>query len=115
MQRHRCLEEMHFVCHDRQGVEDENNETFTTGRWVVRPELVRPERKIVVALHETRAAPSYLQGTVQHLERVVEGTTASGRRQRRVVLRIKKSSTPFPWKGKGSGEKGYVWARTTGA
>ena len=75
------------------------------------PNHVHPE--LVVALHESRAAPSYRQGVVVGIVRVDE-EILEGRRQRRVTLRARGTSQPLRWSGKGSGEKGYRWESPTG-
>jgi len=108
MSRSRQLEEVHFICHQGRQVVDQNDGTFLTSFWVIAPEHIRPG--LVFALHETKAEASYLQGVVLEVTRIREETKPSGRSLRRVELRVRETPVPLPWRGSGSGEKGFVWS-----
>jgi len=108
MPQKRRLEEAHVICHQGLYVEDQNDGTFLTGFWVIRPEHI--SEGLVFVLHETKATRSYLQGVVLRLTKVCEDQTPSGRRQRRVQLLVRKSPASLPWRGRGTGEKGLVWS-----
>ena len=107
MPRERRLEEAHFVCRQGRNVVDQNDGTFLTSYWVMRPEHIQPG--LVFALHEKKAESSYLQGLVLSLTDVRTERTSSGMLRRRVKLLVQKTPESLPWKGRGSGEKGFVW------
>jgi hypothetical protein len=107
MQRNKRLLEAHFICRQGRRVVDQNDGTFLTGEWVMKPEHIW--QGLVFALHETKAQHSYLQGVVLRVTHVREEIRA-GRRQRRVELLVRKTPASLPWRGRGSGEKGFVWS-----
>ena len=104
----RKLVAIHLVCRGGRGIRWVDKETFITGGWVINPEHIHDE--VVVALHDSKVQDSYLQGKVLQIHSVSEGLTDSGRRQRRLELLVKQTSTPLAWQGQGSGEKGLVWS-----
>lgn len=108
MPRNKRLLEAHFICHQGRRVDDQNDGTFLTGEWVMKPEHVW--QGLVFALHETKTQRSYLQGIVLSVKNVRETRTPSGRLQRRVELLVRKTHESLPWSGLGSGEKGFVWS-----
>lgn len=92
---------MHFVCHADLNVTDLGDGTFETGVWFVSAEAARTVAS--VALHETKAVPSYRQGAVvARRATIYEG-------KRRFIFRVRDDGRPVPWAGGGSGEKGYVY------
>jgi len=101
------LKEAHVICRRGMLVEDQSDGTFLTGYWLIQPDHIR--EGLVFALHETKAAHSYLQGEVVRLTNVRTDRTPSGRHQRRVEVLVRKSRTPLRWRGGGTGEKGLVW------
>ena len=108
MQRDKRLVEAHFICHRGRQVVDQNDGTFLTSFWVIKPEHIHPG--LVFALHETKAKHSYLQGLVLGVTRVRDDTKPSGRHLRRVELLVRKTPESLPWRGFGAGEKGFVWS-----
>jgi hypothetical protein len=105
------LAEAHFVCPEGENLTERPDGTFETGRWVMDPDHAHPG--LVVALHESKASPSYRQGVVEEIVRVDE-EMLEGRLQRRVTLRVRATPRPLRWSGKGSGEKGYKWEPPVG-
>jgi hypothetical protein len=103
----KSLREMHFVCREGLNVIEESGGTFLTGWWVVNPGHIRPGQ--IVGLHQNRSGSSYRQGVVVELVDVRKKSTTTGRRQRRVQLRVQQTPKQIPWAGNGAGEKGFVW------
>ena len=101
------LKEAHLICRRGMLVQEQADGTFLTGYWLIKPEHIR--EGVVFALHESKAAQSYLQGEVVRLTNIRTDRTPSGRHQRRVEVLVRKSRTPLSWKGGGTGEKGLVW------
>ena len=99
------LREVHFICHRGRGVRDQNDGTFLTGEWVIDPAHIY--QGLVLALHETKAHRSYLQGAILKTTHI---RIKPGGRNRRVELLVRKTPVSLPWKGLGSGEKGFVWS-----
>jgi hypothetical protein len=108
MMRDKLLKEVHVVCHQGRNMDDLKDGTFLTGDWVIKPERIR--QGVLFALHETKAEQSYIQGEVLGISDIRNDTKQSGRRMRRVRLLVRKTPTSLPWRGRGSGEKGYVWS-----
>ncbi|PYP88681.1 MAG: hypothetical protein DMF61_05730 [Blastocatellia bacterium AA13] len=104
----RRLEEVHFVCRRGHRVEEQNDGTFRTSSWVIKPEHIR--EGLVFALHDAHAEPSYLQGEVIGLIKVIDDRKPSGRRLRRVELHVRKTPGALPWRGTGTREKSFVWS-----
>ena len=88
---------IHLVCRERKNVRDESSVAFSTGFWYLARKHLQPG--LLVALHERKADPSYLQG---HLDSFTP-------EKARVVLHVNKTSDPVSWQGNGSGEKGYAY------
>jgi len=108
MPRNRRLMEAHFVCRQGRRVVDQNDGTFITGEWVMNPRNV--SQGLVVALHEAKAQQSYLQGTVIRVASIRQDPKSSGRVLRRVELLVRRTPHSLSWRGRGSGEKGFVWS-----
>jgi hypothetical protein len=106
MPQEKPLKEVHFICHQGRKVDDPEDGTFLTGDWVIKPERIR--RGLLFALHEKKAEPSYIQGEVLGISGIRKDTKQSGRCLRRVKLLVRKIPASLPWRGGGSGEKGYV-------
>jgi hypothetical protein len=106
MPQEKPLKEVHVVCHQGRKVDDLRDGTFLTGDWVIKPERIR--QGLVFALHEKKAEGSYLQGEVLRISDIRKDTKQSGRSLRRVKLLVRKTPAPLPWRGGGSGKKGYV-------
>jgi hypothetical protein len=108
MPRNRRLLEAHFICRQGRRVKYHSNGTFTTGEWVMNPAHIWQE--LVFALHETKAQSSYLQGVVVRVTNIRRDRKSSGRVLRRVELLVRRTPASLPWRGRGSGEKGFVWS-----
>lgn len=89
MPRNRRLQEAHFICHQRRRVNDQNDGTFLTGEWVMKPKHIW--QGLVFAVHETKAQPSYLQGVVLRVTNVRNDRKPSGRLLRRVELLVRRT------------------------
>jgi hypothetical protein len=105
----------HFVCDKGKGVTNNADGTLWTGTWVV--DQVHAERGeklgAYVALHESKAEPSYLQGIVRGWRKAErEHEYAEGRPvkiESGIVFLLQPTKEPYQWKGDGAGEKGYFW------
>ena len=106
----------HFVCDKEKGVITNSDGTFWSGTWVV--DQIHAERgeKIgaYVALHATKAEPSYLQGVIKGWRKSDrEQEYAEGRPVRiehGIDFLLEPTNAPYQWNGDGSGEKGYLWS-----
>ena len=94
---------MHFVCRDDLNITDHGDGTFETGFWAVA--LKHCETVAYVALHEAKDQLSYRHG------RVIDWHTVEYEGRDRVVFVVQQEGPARAWVGKGSGEKGYAWAR----
>jgi len=106
----------HFVCDRGQGVKKNDDGTLWTGTWVVAEVHAARAAKIsaYVALHESKAEPSYLQGVIKDFKRSArESSYAEGQEVQTeygMDFLFEPTSKPYAWVGEGSGEKGYAWA-----
>ena len=106
----------HFVCAKEQGVTHNADGTIWTGTWVIAQAHAERAAKVgsYVALHESKAGPSYLQGTIKDFriskrERsYAEGHVAQT--EFGIDFLFAPNNTPYEWVGDGSGEKGYAWS-----
>lgn len=109
----------HFVCAKEQGVIKNSDGSIWTGTWVVSQSHAQHAAKIgsYVALHELKAEPSYLQGTIKDFRRKErERSYAEGQEVQReygIDFLFEPTHKPYSWIGGGSGEKGYVWLSQT--
>ena len=106
MAKDKPLKEIHVVCHQGRKVDDLKDGTFLTGDWVIKPRRIH--QGLLFALHETKAEGSYIQGEVLGISDIRNDTKQSGRCIRRVKLLVRKTPASLPWRGCGSGEKGYL-------
>jgi len=110
------VSEFHFVCPKELGVTRASDGSIWTGTWVVaEANAVDAETYgAVVALHTSKAEPSYVQGAIK-------GWRKSPRQDRYAGDQLVKTASgidfqfvpknkPIPWRGDGAGEKGYLWA-----
>ena len=102
------VSEFHFVCSADTGVSVKDDGTFATGVWKVSEVHKEPSirLKTVLALHETKAQPSYRQGTIVGWDDVPRGEFGDGVGVRFIIAPL---DIPIAWFGEGSGEKGYRW------
>jgi hypothetical protein len=105
----------HFVCDKEKGVTTNSDGTIWTGTWVVdRIHAQRAEKiRAYVALHATKANPSYLQGIVKGWRRTSREPEYADGRPVKIELGIdflvEPTNEPYQWNGAGAGEKGYLW------
>lgn len=104
----------HFKCVRGQGV-FKNERGIWTGTWVVRKNLAEKAVRAgsYVALHETKAEPSYIQGKLldcqvsKREKQYAEGKSvkiAYG-----IDFLFEPTDEPYTWVGDGAGERGYAW------
>ena len=102
------VREFHFVCRDRRGVKRLSAEHFITGLWAVSQRRCEEAARLgaLVALHQSKASPSYVQGKIISWKVVLDPET----QRDRIQFTVQKTSKSLRWGGNGSGEKGYVWS-----
>lgn len=104
----------HFKCVRGQGT-FRNDRGLWTGTWVVKRELAEKAARAgsYVALHETKAEPSYLQGKIidcqvsKRERQYAEGQVA--KTPFGIDFLIEPTHQPYDWVGDGAGERGYAW------
>lgn len=103
------VSEYHFVCAGSRGVTDEGDGTFRTGSWVVAEDLVKASLKAAaqVALHESKAMPSYRQGVIRGYR--LTPRDMINKDNVGIEFHVEPTSEPLAWVGGGAGEKGYRW------
>jgi hypothetical protein len=109
----------HFVCDRGKGVTANSDGTMWTGTWVVDQIHAERAEKIhaYVALHATKAEPSYLQGIIKGWRRTArEQEYADGRPAKTefgIDFLLEPTTESYRWNGDGAGEKGYLWSAPT--
>ena len=109
------VSEFHFVCPNESEVKMEPSGFIRTGTWVVAEAHAVAATKFgsLIALHVTKAEPSYMQGTIKRWKkqarepRNAEGELVSN--EMGIEFQFEPTNDPLPWKGDGAGEKGYAW------
>lgn len=107
----------HFVCSNEQGVVRNNNGTAWSGTWVVDKEHAERAAKIgsYIALHQTKAESSYLQGIIRDFRRSEREHSYTEGQETQTKFGIdflfEFTDKPYEWIGDSSGEKGYAWGR----
>jgi hypothetical protein len=115
------VSEFHFVCPNESEVKRDPDGSIRTGTWVVAAANAETAVKYgsLVALHITKAEPSYLQGRVKAwAKQAREPRNADDelvKTEFGIEFLLEPTHTPLPWKGDSSGEKGYAWAQTPDA
>jgi hypothetical protein len=110
------VSELHFVCPSELEVTRNQDGTIWTGTWVVAQEHAERAGRYsaLVALHRAKAELSYLQGTVKAWRKSPRKRRYSGEQAAQVEegidFLLESSNSPLPWRGDGTGEKGYAWA-----
>jgi hypothetical protein len=108
----------HFVCPQEKGITRNEDGTIWTGTWVVAPVHAEFGSKsgAYVALHASKAEPSYVQGTICDWRRSKRDREYVEDRPVRTEFGIdfllQPTDEPYEWQGDGAGEKGYVWSPT---
>jgi hypothetical protein len=104
----RFVREIHLHCQKtpdkKVGPLRETPSHFDTAWWKINRKHIENREdgsKLIVALHDRKKEPSYLQGFVEE----VLDENADGK----VDIRVRKTSRPMMWGGNMSGERGYVW------
>jgi len=106
----------HFVCANDRGVTPMDDGCFRSGSWVVSEDRVRQsiEYGAYLALHESKAVPSYRQGRILNYARtpraMVDGEQPEG-----IEFLVEATNEAYEWVGTGAGEKGYRWEKFAGA
>jgi hypothetical protein len=114
--RGQYVSEFHFVCPKEDGITRNQDGTIWTGTWVVREEHATNALKYgaIVALHTSRAEPSYLQGPIRTWRKGPRERSYSGEQltqtEEGILFLFEPSDSPLQWKGEATGEKGYGWA-----
>jgi hypothetical protein len=109
------VSEFHFVCPNELGVTRNQDGSIWTGTWVVATANAKAGEKFssLVALHTTKAELSYLQGTIKAWRKMPREPRYAEDQLVKTNFGIDflfdPVNTPIPWKGEGSGEKGYAW------
>jgi hypothetical protein len=108
-QNGRYVTGFHFVCDADKGVTMNPDGTFWSGVWVV-DEIHganAPKVGAYLALHKTRAEPSYRQGLVKDWRKTMRNIAA--KTEDGIEFLIEPTDQPYEWVGAGTGEKGYRW------
>jgi hypothetical protein len=108
----------HFVCARGRGVTDIGEGRFWSGSWVVAENNARnsAQRSVYLALHESKAEPSYRQGKIVDYRRsprdmVSDDETGDApKTEKGIEFLVEETSKAYEWVGDGAGEKGYRWA-----
>jgi hypothetical protein len=110
------VSEFHFVCPNELGVTRNPDGSIWTGTWVVAEDnaIDAEARGSLVALHASKAAPSYIQGKIKGWRRSPRENRYSEDQLVKTMSGIDFLFMPdkgaMPWKGDATGEKGYLWA-----
>ena len=106
--------EYHFVCRNDRGVKFNSDGTFWSTSWVVAEEVLQKSLKYgaKLALHNSKAEPSYRQGTIKDYQRIDDFT--DGEVEARIDFLVVPDDTPLDWAGSGAGEKGYKRVKSSG-
>jgi hypothetical protein len=99
----------HFGARADKGVTVCPDGTFWSGIWIVARDHAERAPKVgaYLALHETKAEPSYRQGLITDWRR---GTRAEGKIGEGMEFLVRPTDRPYDWVGAGSGERGYLWS-----
>lgn len=108
----------HFVCGKERGVITADAGKFWSGSWVVAEGNARKslDQGAYLALHETKIDLSYKQGKLVDYRRTKrdmvskDETGSTPQTEEGIEFLVEETSQPYEWVGKGSGEKGYLWA-----
>lgn len=100
----------HFVCGRDLGVTQIGHGQFWSGSWVVAEDRVEASMAAggYIALHESKAEPSYRQGKIVGFRKAARDMVA--KRNEGIEFLVEATESPLTWVGDGAGEKGYNWA-----
>ena len=110
------VSEFHFVCPNESEVKNDHSGFIRSGTWVVAEANAAAAVKYgsLIALHVTKAEPSYLQGKIKNwIKQARDSKNAEGelvKNEFGIEFQFEPTSDALPWRGDGSGEKGYAWA-----
>ncbi|MBX3581896.1 MAG: hypothetical protein KF810_08380 [Rhizobiaceae bacterium] len=101
----------HFVCARGRGVTESTDGRFWSGSWVVAERNVRESLKYGahLALHETKAEPSYRQGEIVDYRRSPRDMIDKDNEG--IEFLVQETGQSYDWVGAGAGEKGYQWSK----
>lgn len=101
----------HFVCARGRGVTESTDGRFWSGSWVVAESNVRESLKFGahLALHETKAEPSYRQGQIVDYRRSPRDMIDKDNEG--IEFLVQETGQSYEWVGAGAGEKGYEWSK----
>jgi len=103
------VSEYHFVCAKDRGVASDTAGRFWSGSWVVAETNVQRsiEYGAHLALHETKAEPSYRQGRIVEYRRAPRDMI--DKENDGIEFLVEETAEQLKWSGAGAGEKGYKW------
>ena len=110
------VSEFHFVCPNELDVIRNSDGSIRSGTWVVAETHAEAAQTYgsLIALHASRAEPSYLQGTIKAWEKRPRAPKyADGQLVKTefgIDFLFEPTNYPTQWVGEGAGEKGYAWA-----
>jgi hypothetical protein len=110
------VSELHFVCPGELGVTKRPDGLIVTGTWVVSADVAEQGLKhsSIVALHASKAEPSYIQGEIVNWEVRPRESRYTGdeinKTREGIDFTIRLTNAALPWQGDATGEKGYLWA-----
>jgi hypothetical protein len=110
------VSEFHFVCPKELGIKREDDGLIWTGTWVVSPAHAKTAEDCgsLVALHTSRAEPSYLQGVIKAWRKSRREPRYSDdqlvKTEFGIDFQFEPTDKSIPWVGDATGERGYAWA-----
>jgi hypothetical protein len=106
--------EYHFVCSRGRGVTEAGDGRFWSGSWVVAQQNATESLKYnaLLALHESKAQPSYRQGRIVEFRRSARDMIS--KENEGIEFLVEETNEPLAWVGSGAGEKGYRWRKAAG-
>jgi hypothetical protein len=111
----------HFVCPEEKEVTRNQDGTIWSGTWVVSEENAEMSLRHGghVALHASRAEPSYLRGLIRGWRKSQrKGEYADGvpvKTQYGIDFLLEPTNEQLSWVGDATGEKGYEWSSASDA
>lgn len=115
MANKRKVHGFHFVCPTEVEVKNNADGTVSTGIWYVDIARAEGARRIggYVALHTKKSEPSYCQGIIKGARKLRRNPLKVDGQETRakygVEFTLEPQSKPLPWRGGGTGEKGYYY------
>jgi hypothetical protein len=116
--RGQYVAQFHFVCPKETGITQGTDGLTWTGTWVVAEGHAIDAQKYgsLVALHTSRAEPSYLQGEIRGWRKSPrQKEYAEGRAAKTpfgIDFQFVPNDKPVAWQGDAAAERGYLWVDT---